>query len=304
MAKEDAAEQVKEVLRQVIKYRFWIAVGFAALFAVIAYFMGSGPVQAKATTEKTKIIKAEKDVRGLLGHEQAHRPLQADRRGEDRDRHQGRQQGLEGAVRPPGPAADLARDRPGSVQQVGPQVAGERGRRQASTLAIVDYIIAYPDLCRHGLQDLPPVRLRDRARGSSPRRPRKPCSGRRSSRSRSRPRWARSGRPRSGSGSSARCWRSSPRSTRRPRPRTGIPPSSRRSCPRGRQPGRPGSASRSPRASSSTRPRRSCPRPRRPRPTRGLRRRRRAAADGGMTGMSRAAAVMGRQGTMGGRWAA
>ncbi len=77
MAKEDAAEQVKEVLRQLIKHRFWIAVGFAALFAVIAYFMGAGPVQAKATAEKTKIINAEKDVRGLLGQEQAHAPLRA-----------------------------------------------------------------------------------------------------------------------------------------------------------------------------------------------------------------------------------
>ena len=63
MAKEDAAEQVKEVVRLLIRHRFWIAVGFAALFAVIAYFMGAGPVQAKATAEKTKIINAEKDVR-------------------------------------------------------------------------------------------------------------------------------------------------------------------------------------------------------------------------------------------------
>ena len=43
MAKSDANEQVKEVLRQLIKHRFWIAIGFASLFAVIAYFMGSGP---------------------------------------------------------------------------------------------------------------------------------------------------------------------------------------------------------------------------------------------------------------------
>ena len=57
MAQEDATEQVKEVLRQVIRYRFWIAVGFAALFAVIAYFMGSGPVKAKASTETAKIIR-------------------------------------------------------------------------------------------------------------------------------------------------------------------------------------------------------------------------------------------------------
>src|ERR1700677_1070819 len=56
MAQQDATEQVKEVLRQVIKYRFWISVTIAALFAVIAYVMGSAPVKAKAIQE-TKIIK-------------------------------------------------------------------------------------------------------------------------------------------------------------------------------------------------------------------------------------------------------
>jgi hypothetical protein len=59
----DANEQVKEILRQLIKHRFWIAVGFASLFAVIAYFMGSGPVQAKAKEEIGKITNAEKGVK-------------------------------------------------------------------------------------------------------------------------------------------------------------------------------------------------------------------------------------------------
>ena len=45
MAQQDAMEQVKEVVRQIIKYRFWISIGVAALFGLIAYFMGSGPVQ-------------------------------------------------------------------------------------------------------------------------------------------------------------------------------------------------------------------------------------------------------------------
>ena len=44
-------DQLKEFLRQCIKYRFWISVGVAALFAIIAYFVGSGPVQAKAEKE-------------------------------------------------------------------------------------------------------------------------------------------------------------------------------------------------------------------------------------------------------------
>src|SRR5579885_2623942 len=62
MAKEDASEQVKEILRQIIKHRFWISIGFAALFAVIAYFMGSGPVQAEAKKKISEIEQAEKNV--------------------------------------------------------------------------------------------------------------------------------------------------------------------------------------------------------------------------------------------------
>lgn len=65
MAQSDANEQVKEILRQLIKHRFWIAIGFASLFAVIAYFMGSGPVQAKAKTEIDKINGAEKAVKAF-----------------------------------------------------------------------------------------------------------------------------------------------------------------------------------------------------------------------------------------------
>ena len=63
MAQSDANEQVKEILRQLIKHRFWIAVGFASLFAVVAYFMGSGPVKAKAQTEIGKIKQAQDGVK-------------------------------------------------------------------------------------------------------------------------------------------------------------------------------------------------------------------------------------------------
>ena len=56
-------DQVKEFLRQCIKYRFWISLSVAALFAIIAYFLGSGPVQAKADTETKAITAAEKDVK-------------------------------------------------------------------------------------------------------------------------------------------------------------------------------------------------------------------------------------------------
>ncbi len=63
MAQTDAMEQVKEVVRQIIKYRFWISVGIAALFGLIAYFLGAGPVKAKADAETKKIVDAEKQVK-------------------------------------------------------------------------------------------------------------------------------------------------------------------------------------------------------------------------------------------------
>src|SRR5262245_55852501 len=62
MAQQDATEQAKQVLRQLIRFRFWISVGFAALFAAVAYFMGSGPVKAKAATEVSAIKGALTEV--------------------------------------------------------------------------------------------------------------------------------------------------------------------------------------------------------------------------------------------------
>ncbi len=59
----DAMETAKEVLRQMIKYRFWISIGIAALFATIAYVVGSGPVQAEAKKEIDGILAAEKEVK-------------------------------------------------------------------------------------------------------------------------------------------------------------------------------------------------------------------------------------------------
>jgi len=55
-------DQLKEFLRQCIKYRFWISIGVAALFAIIAYVVGSGPVRANAEKEATTIKAAHKDV--------------------------------------------------------------------------------------------------------------------------------------------------------------------------------------------------------------------------------------------------
>ncbi len=64
MAQQDAAmEQAKEFLRQVIKYRFWISISVAALFATIAYFVGSGPVREAAAKEAVAIKAAEGEVK-------------------------------------------------------------------------------------------------------------------------------------------------------------------------------------------------------------------------------------------------
>ena len=63
MAQSDAMEQAKEFLRQVIKYRFWISISVAALFAAIAYFVGSRPVQEQTKKEEATIKTAESGVK-------------------------------------------------------------------------------------------------------------------------------------------------------------------------------------------------------------------------------------------------
>ena len=60
---DQAVEQLKEFLRQCIKYRFWISLSVAALFAIIAYFLGSSPVQAKADQQTKAITQAANDVK-------------------------------------------------------------------------------------------------------------------------------------------------------------------------------------------------------------------------------------------------
>jgi hypothetical protein len=55
-------DQLKEILKQAIKYRFWIAVGVSALLPLIAYFAGVGPIQEKARAEEGAINAAYKDV--------------------------------------------------------------------------------------------------------------------------------------------------------------------------------------------------------------------------------------------------
>ena len=60
-------DQVKEILKQAIKYRFWIAVGVSALLPMIAYFVGVGAIQTKAAAETGVITSAEKDVKQYAG---------------------------------------------------------------------------------------------------------------------------------------------------------------------------------------------------------------------------------------------
>ena len=60
---DQALEQIKEFLRQCIKYRFWISLGVAALFAIIAYFLGSSPIQAKVDQQTKAITAAANDVK-------------------------------------------------------------------------------------------------------------------------------------------------------------------------------------------------------------------------------------------------
>lgn len=62
-SQQEAMEQAKEFLRQVIKYRFWISITIAALFATIAYMVGSKPVRDATAKEVSTITAAEKEVK-------------------------------------------------------------------------------------------------------------------------------------------------------------------------------------------------------------------------------------------------
>ena len=128
MAQQDAMEQVKEVVRQIIKYRFWIAISAAALFGLIAYFVGAGPVR-EAGQERNRHHQDGGDRgQAVQSAEHPHQRLQADRRREDRDPDTGCQRRLENPVRSPGPIAHLAGDGPGAVPEMGTEMA--RGCRR------------------------------------------------------------------------------------------------------------------------------------------------------------------------------
>jgi hypothetical protein len=63
ITQQEVMEQVKQFIRLCIKYRFWISIGVAALFAVVAYVAGSRPVRAQAEDETRKIKGAESEVK-------------------------------------------------------------------------------------------------------------------------------------------------------------------------------------------------------------------------------------------------
>ena len=186
MAKEDATEQVKEVLRQVIKYRFWISVGFAALFAVIAYFVGAGPVQAKANAERPRTITdAEKDVRQYTSRPSPtdqYKPIVEEK--------------TEIVTKDVNKAWKELYDRQAPLL-TWPETVQDRFRKwgrkwpETRTPARSSWrsstTSSLSGLCGHGLQDVQSVRLRDRQGDRGRAAPRKRCSGRPSSRSRSTP---------------------------------------------------------------------------------------------------------------------
>jgi hypothetical protein len=60
-------DQLKDILKQMIKHRFWIAVGISALLPMIAYAVGSGPVKEKAKTTTAAIQAANDGVKKYAG---------------------------------------------------------------------------------------------------------------------------------------------------------------------------------------------------------------------------------------------
>ncbi|MGO9599407.1 MAG: hypothetical protein ACLP7Q_15565 [Isosphaeraceae bacterium] len=63
MTTDELVDHLKQFLRLCIKYRFWISIGLAALFAIIAYLVGSSPVKMRAEQEKRAILQADSDVK-------------------------------------------------------------------------------------------------------------------------------------------------------------------------------------------------------------------------------------------------
>ncbi len=63
----DASEQVKLVLRWIVKYRFWLILGLSALLPAVGYAIGSGPVQENTKKQVADIKGADSGLSGYMG---------------------------------------------------------------------------------------------------------------------------------------------------------------------------------------------------------------------------------------------
>jgi hypothetical protein len=75
-------DQLKEILRQAIKYRFWIAVVIAALLPVVGYAVGAGTIKQEAAKQANIIKAANNDVKqyasGVVANNQ-YKPILAEK---------------------------------------------------------------------------------------------------------------------------------------------------------------------------------------------------------------------------------
>ena len=206
-------DQLKDILKQVINYRFWIAVGVSALFLpMVAYVVGAATIQARRRPRRAPSRAPTTGSRRTPRASPSTSSTQSIVTTKTERPDQGRRPVVEEALRPPGPAADLARAGPRPVHRLGPQVAqGHRRRRRAGrdhrlhqrlpeqfVTEVYKMFKPYdPFQAGTGIVSRPPKATLLR-----------PVEVRRQTPA---PAWARSGRPRSGSGSSGPCWTSSPR---------------------------------------------------------------------------------------------
>ncbi len=55
-------DQVKDILRQCVKHRFWIAFGIAMLLPMIGYFVGVGGIIQAKVAQEAEITKAKNEI--------------------------------------------------------------------------------------------------------------------------------------------------------------------------------------------------------------------------------------------------
>ena len=128
MAQADAMETAKEVLRQIIKYRFWISIWRRGPVRGHRLLRGLRAVR-EAAAEGNRGDQGGRDRTSRVYASPAfptkeYKPIVEEKTQVlDKDVIEC----LENALRPAGPAADLARERPGAVPELGPAMARESG---------------------------------------------------------------------------------------------------------------------------------------------------------------------------------